>query len=350
MNANMISNTMYDYLPAATELNKVPGFDPKKFLRKKISEATQEEGWDLDLKYKKLWFRLVHPNGRIKVTALKITEQIAIIEAKIFFDKNDSEPVSSFIAQRYAKEKQGSLYIERAQYAAQDQALTDAGFGVQFSPVSQKPDSELPRKETPTDNTAAEAISDPQRPSAPTDISGQVIPRTTSAVNSHPVMENTPSSDLSETTYPKENSEQREAIEPDNPAQTEEQAEAEMELSIDALTQLMEDTPAQSLAVDVPDAAENAESDEVQTIITASEPPRYTADMPVDEICALMTLEEAEAVVVDVGTCNGWSLSEVAERRPASLKWYLNGYPGENNILRAGAKLLLANAQQQKAG
>ena len=42
-------------------------------------------------------------------------------------------------------------------------------------------------------------------------------------------------------------------------------------------------------------------------------------------------------------------MEQVAEKRPASLKWYLNGYTGNNNILRAAASLLLDQASVQNA-
>lgn len=77
MNANQ-SITMYESIPVVSELNKVQGFDPLKFLRK-----TSKGEKNLDLKYKKLWFRLKYPNGRIKLSALKITDQLAIIEARV---------------------------------------------------------------------------------------------------------------------------------------------------------------------------------------------------------------------------------------------------------------------------
>lgn len=127
MNTNQ-SATMYESVPVVSELNKVQGFDPLKFLRR-----TTKGEKVLDLKYKKLWFRLKYPNGRIKLSSLKITDQLAIIEARVYFDKNDAQPRSSFIAQREAKATPGGLYIESAQHAAIDQALSDAGFGVQFS-------------------------------------------------------------------------------------------------------------------------------------------------------------------------------------------------------------------------
>ena len=125
MNTNQ-SATMYESVPVVSELNKVQGFDPLKFLRR-----TTKGEKVLDLKYKKLWFRLKYPNGRIKLSSLKITDQLAIIEARVYFDKNDAQPRSSFIAQREAKATPGGLYIESAQHAAIDQALSDAGFGVQ---------------------------------------------------------------------------------------------------------------------------------------------------------------------------------------------------------------------------
>lgn len=119
MNANQ-SATMYETVPVVSELNKVQGFDPLKFLRR-----TSKGDRKLDLKYKKLWFRLKYPNGRIKLSSLKITDQLAIIEARVYFDKNDTQPRSSFTAQRDAKTTPGGLYIEAAQHAAIDEALSD---------------------------------------------------------------------------------------------------------------------------------------------------------------------------------------------------------------------------------
>ena len=87
------TKTMYHAVPVVSELNRVKGFDPTRFLRK------TKDGPKLDLSVKKLWFRLKYPNGRIKLSALKITDQLAIIEARVFFDKNDTQPVSSFTAQ-----------------------------------------------------------------------------------------------------------------------------------------------------------------------------------------------------------------------------------------------------------
>lgn len=83
---------MYKTIPAVAELNKVPGFDPLKFLRHKVSRKTNEEMLQLELPYQKLWFRLRHPQGRMKLTTLRITEQLAIMEARVYLDRSDAEP------------------------------------------------------------------------------------------------------------------------------------------------------------------------------------------------------------------------------------------------------------------
>ena len=87
---------MYKTIPAVAELNKVPGFDPLKFLRHKVSRKTNEEMLQLELPYQKLWFRLRHPQGRMKLTTLRITEQLAIMEARVYLDRSDAEPISSW--------------------------------------------------------------------------------------------------------------------------------------------------------------------------------------------------------------------------------------------------------------
>ena len=68
-----------------------------------------------------------------------------------------------------------------------------------------------------------------------------------------------------------------------------------------------------------------------------------------NEFDDFMTVDEAKTVVVQIGTCRGWTLEQVAQRRPASLKWYLYGCDQADNILKAAASVLLDNLQQ-KAG
>lgn len=82
---------------------------------------------------------------------------------------------------------------------------------------------------------------------------------------------------------------------------------------------------------------------------TVQDDGKYSKDMSVEVICQTMTRAEALTLTVDVGTCKGWTLEKVEATRPASLKWYLNGYNGDDNILRAGAYILLHGEQIQKA-
>lgn len=295
---------MYETIPVVSELNKVQGFDPLKFLRK-----TKQGEKKLDLKYKKLWFRLKYPAGRIKLSALKITDQLAIIEARVYFDKNDAQPKSSFIAQRDAKTTPGGLYIESAQHAAIDQALSDAGFGVQFT------------ESTPLADTTSTAEAVEKQVET---VKEAVITEPATEETAEPVIETVAEIIPEETvTEPVIESVIEEAV-PEQP--------------------IANDTPTpvtangELMTADEEAAEELREAFEQTDESTSAE--AYTKDMPVETICSMMSYEEAGNVIVPVGTCKGWTLSQVADRRAASLKWYINGYSGDDNILRAAATIM----------
>lgn len=136
MSKNEQTATMYESIPAVAELNKVPGFNPLKLLRRIISPENGETVLQLDLPYKKLWFRLANPKGRIRLNALRITEQMAIYEAQIFLERTDENPIGSFTSSCTTEEAPGGRYIQAAQQMAMDEALSDAGFGIQFADVN----------------------------------------------------------------------------------------------------------------------------------------------------------------------------------------------------------------------
>lgn len=54
---------LYKKSEAVAALNRVDGFHPMELARK-IGEEGQEEQLYLDVKYRKLWFRLVNPEER----------------------------------------------------------------------------------------------------------------------------------------------------------------------------------------------------------------------------------------------------------------------------------------------
>lgn len=358
MNEHAKGSTMYERFGAVAELNKVPGFDPLRFARRVIQNGGEK--LLLDLKYKKLWFRLRYPQGRIKVTPLKITEQLAIIEAKVFFDRGDTVPAASFIAQRYAKDTPGGLYIESAQHMAADTALDDAGFGVQLMSAKEEQPAKAAANMKPTPvempvaaaapTIAAETIAlavQEQRltretPQAVPVEAPPAAPVESVAVAETIVTQNPSSADKNEMVALPD-------VEPSTEQAPAEQPPAVEQASVEPPTaeELPQTPPA--LEVVAPTATEVAGEDVPVQVDAATGEDRYTADTPVDEICSLMTLDEARNIIVDVGTCKGQTLAWVSERRAASLKWYLNGYQGDNNMLRAGAKLLLESLAMEKA-
>lgn len=341
-------NTIYEGFPAVAALNKIQGFDPKKFLRRAVSERTGQEVLYLDLKYKKLWFRLACPKGRIKMSALKITEQLAIIEAKIFFDKNDKEPAASFIAQRNAKDTPGSLYIEAAQYAAVDQALIDAGFGLQFCDVTLGSDTELLDDGIPL--SAAATVQEATRAEVPEQANPTQEVPSPAIARTEPVMPVQTPAAVQEPAQPVV---ERASVQEDNPVTEPMEVLQETRTSETSIqpTAPVQQEPVVEITLETAQiqAAVPEDFTEEAVVESSQDVPAYTADMPVEDICRMMTLAEAKSIIVDVGTCNGWTLEQVAQRRAASLKWYLNGYTGANNILRAGARLLLEREQAKLA-
>lgn len=319
MNENNSKVSMYEAVPVVSELNKVSGFDPLKYLRK------TKNGWNLDLKIKKLWFRLKYPAGRTRMVTVKITDQLAIMEARVYFDKNDTQPAANFTAQRESKSTPGGLYIEAAQHEAMDEALTAAGFGIQFIPANAL-ETEQPEKHV----LVTKQESEPQQaaPSVAEKISPEIA-GTKGETAAEPVAQESSAPETVE-------EEVTPAAEAEKAVMTERHVAEETEAA---------PVPASQEEV----AAEDIQEESSETQETEEHSAAYTNDMSVDEICAVMTVEEAENTIVPIGTCKGWTLSQVAERRPVSLKWYLTNYSGNDNILRAGARIMQSIIEAKKA-
>lgn len=309
---------LYTTNAAEASLNHVPGFDPLKFLRRTISRKTGEDVMRLDLRYKKLWFRLAYPTGRLKLNALRITEKMAIFEAKVYRDREDAEPLSSYVANCTLDTTPGGLYVEAAQEEALDTALSNAGFGIQFADVGSE--SEEYGSEVPV--------------GAKPEISKLVQ---TKAEVAEPVQK------------------QPEPVK----ATPQESAKAD---PLDAI--MADDMPVpEQVTAEVVEKPKTVVPESVQpaqtpieptqnVIVLEQEPPAaaYTQSSPVEKIRRQMTYEQAQNVIVDCGTCKGWTLAQVADRRPASLRWYVKGYQGENNILRAAAAIIWDSLQEKQAG
>ena len=297
---------------AVQQLRKVPGFDPMKLLRKTISVQTGHPVWKLDLRYKRLWFRLACPNGRMLLKPLRISDQLAIIEAQVYFDKDDPVPAASFTSKQRRENVPGGEFLRAAQEDALNMALENAGFGIQFCDVSRDYGGELFGSEMPIQTEAAEEASEEtEEPIAP--IMEETIAETVTAMDTDSV--------------PAEQS------------------------GVETIVPVAEERKVDAIQDEAPDlhVLPPQQEEVVEEIAEQAQAMSYTADMDVSEITRRMTVDEAKAVVVQIGTCCGWTLEQVAQRRPASLKWYLYGCDQADNILKAAASVLLDNLQQ-KAG
>lgn len=396
MSAN--EHTAMNFQPVIADGNLVSGFDPLKFL------ISTPSGPKLSLSCKKLWFHKKYLNGRIKLAPLRITDQLAIIEASVYLDRKDTEPATSYIAEMKKEDAPRGRYIEAAQDCAIEQALSNAGFDVQFMPSgrannstkAEKTAKQESRSAVPTQRTvqssptAKEEVQPPSaQPIQPAPVSsteqkaGSRPPEGTEPQTvSPPVIE---MEDFEEIIIDEEDLEQTASILPvqnsvSATAAAEEEAEVNKSVSTspaetatgpvaaESKTEPVLDQPSmqpgallsavQQMETLPPKGTEpqtaatqsiqTADFDEIEvdeSTVSQAAPPAYTTDTPVDIICSMMTLEAARNYVVKEGACNGWTLAQVEERRPASLKFYVNGYSGKDNILRAGAKLLLSAAE-----
>lgn len=292
------SAVVYNAESTAAGLNRVKGFDPLKYVR------STENGAVLDLPYQKLWFRLRHPNGKIRIFIKNLSEKIAAVEARVYFDRADSEPAANCIISGVDAEDKVS--VAKAQHDAMEKALSDAGFGLQFIPVN-------PSAAKSEENAVIKKAEKPKQPAkevkpekAEESVKAEIK---TEAVKAEP--ETAPAN-----------------------AETEEAPPV-----TDPLLTVVNNIESGSIKVD-------EQTGEVIEQQAAAEdeptPVSYDKTTPIDEICAVMTLEDAKNYVIDGGPYNGWKVGTLAERRPVKvLEMIIEKYPTEDNILRAATKLIL---------
>lgn len=292
------SAVVYNAESTAAGLNRVKGFDPLKYVR------STENGAVLDLPYQKLWFRLRHPNGKIRIFIKNLSEKIAAVEARVYFDRADSEPAANCIISGVDAEDKVS--VAKAQHDAMEKALSDAGFGLQFisvNPSAVKAEEKAVTKKAEKPKQPAKEVK-PEKAEEP--VKAEIK---TEAVKAEP--EAAPSK-----------------------AETEEAPPV-----TDPLLTVVNNIESGSIKVD-------EQTGEVIEQQAAAEdeptPVSYDKTTPIDEICAVMTLEDAKNYVIDGGPYNGWKVGTLAERRPVKvLEMIIEKYPTEDNILRAATKLIL---------
>lgn len=148
MNETKDVEMLYDINEAVKNLNKVEGFEPKKYLR----EETTEEGksFYLDTKFRLLWYRLKYPEGKLIKIPKALNKEYATFEVRVYSHKEDHPDnfLANGFASRYkddGNEKFGLNFVESAETAALGRALKDAGFGTQFCDIA------LPNDQTVVD-------------------------------------------------------------------------------------------------------------------------------------------------------------------------------------------------------
>lgn len=344
---------MYDEVEGIRNLNKVEGFDPRKYMRV-IQQEGQAGKYYLDVAFRKLWFRLKYPEGKIVKKILKLTDQVAIVEARVYLNKNDAEEnfISNALAQKYmtADGQFGNKYVELAETAAVGRALSDAGFGLQFADKEEDIDPEVTEapfepqmlagangmEETfqnemlSGENMGGETIlQDENIPGQygiesyipmPEEV-GQAMGMTPAmSLNSGMAQQNQPQQNQPQQNQSQRNQTQGKQQQP-KPAQTP-AANAAPQTGRQAVNNAPAGKSAQSAA-------------------------NIRKDMPVEQIYSMLNRDSAAAVVIPMGFNKGKTLGQVAVEKPANLQWYVDSYGGPDNLLRAAAKFLIDAALGQ---
>lgn len=367
----MNRNCMYEEVTEVRNLNRVEGFDPKQYMRV-IQGEGETARYYLDVAFRKLWFRLKYPEGKIVKKILKLTDQIAIVEARVYLNRNDEEDnfISNALAQKYfsTADQFGSKYVELAETAAVGRALSDAGFGLQFADregeldpqVTEAPfegsmlfgEGSLPEgtymEESAEDGeiisgsnmqeAAQTAQDNDEQLPGQQDIEDYLAVMNGSAGANTPALQQmTEGAGKGQTAIPGSGQ---------NPALREQKGNAAGQMkqsggSQSAGAQTKAGRPASSQQAGTANQASS------QKAASGGQAGEIRKDMSVEQIYSLLSREKAAAVVVSAGYHKGKTLGQVSIEKPQSLQWYVDSYGGPDNLLRAAAKFLLDTALKQ---
>lgn len=340
MNEATVNKTMFDNVEAVSNLNRVEGFNPRDYMREIQGEGEAKKFY-LDVAFRKLWFRLKYPEGKISKRLLKLADDMAVIEARVYLNYMDAE--DNFVANafshkfRAADAQFGSKFVEFAETAATGRALADAGFGLQFADCEKETDPEVadaPFESRFLNGTAAGVETQADLTGAMED-AGTVIDEN-NLPGQHQIEEYIPM--------------------PGDVAEYVEQTTPAMQQNAGAGVKNgtpMTAQPSGNVAAPVPmqPAAAKPYAAPAQTQGMAATPQQSLAQidrkLPAEQIYTMLTRETAAAVVVNVGYSKGKTLGQIAVEKPGSLEWYVNQYNGPDNLLRAAAKFLLDTALQK---
>ena len=283
-------------------INAVEGFNPLDYARELQNDRGETDLY-LDVKFRILWFRLMYPNGKISKKLLKCDSSFAVVEARVYADRNDPEDayLANGFGQRYfdGNSQYGTRNVETAETGAVGRALSNAGFGIQFAGVGEDKDP------NPVYSGMSASLAQPPKQEAMEEI--HVAP-----------------SD--------------EVDEQDLPFLDDVQEEQQ------TINDVVPEAPKAPVASAEP-AKQKEPASKPAAKPQAAPAPSYTTDTPVEDIMKVMTLEDAKNFEIPIGVKKGKTIAEVAIEAPKDLDWYINKYNGKNNMLKAAAKIVVDAAK-----
>lgn len=399
-----INTTMYDRVDEVRNLNRIEGFDPRQYMRNlTVSDGTVKQY--LDVVYRKLWFRLKNPEGKIVKKLLKLTEQTAIVEARIYLNKTDPEDsyIASAFAQKFVSQDEqfGAKFLELAETAAVGRALADAGYGLQFADLEGEQDpnvvdaplgqnrgegsnyiSDMPgtmteevngsqgQQAVPNQNPVMAQNQTPMQGN-PAASAGYMEPaasleaymqETSSVAYGMPPAfgGGTPVQNLVPANYnyaagqtvpqgqavPQNQVRPQSQAVPQNQVRPQGQAVQQNQAWPQGQAAPQNQTAPQN---QVPPQNQALAQEQIQPVGQAPQLPVITPDMTDEQIYALLDYKSAASVVVSTKINHGKTLGQIAIDRPKDLNWYANDYKGPDKLLRVGARFLIDAATNRVA-
>lgn len=354
---------LYDRSEAVAALNRVEGFNPMELARTLTKEG-QENQLYLDVKYRKLWFRLVYPLGKIVSSIRSFTENMAIVEARIYLDKCDAEEnyIANAFSQKFRTEDPnfGDKFLEMAETAAVGRALSDAGFGLQFADVGEENDPMQVDAGIQIPGMTAQSVMQGDYTSQPAMQGNYDLSAGMQGNNvSQPVMQG---NNISQSVM--------QGTQNSRPvAQGNGNSQSSMQPQSNMMNQFYQQAQEKGAAIGQNSTGassmqngfgnQNQQASQMPQMqgTTTTQPsnpyhPTVSLDstLPVEELVQRMTYEQATQVVISGnGKFGGKTMGQVAIESPKNLNWFVQSYSGKNNLIPAAARVLL-NAAMPMAG
>lgn len=354
---------LYDRSEVVAALNRVEGFNPMELARILTKEG-QEDQLYLDVKYRKLWFRLVHPLGKIVSSIRSFTENMAIVEARIYLDKGDAE--ENYIANAFSQKFRtndpnfGDKFLEMAETAAVGRALSDAGFGLQFADVGEADDPMQVDAGIHIPGMAAQSLAQgndtlqgemPWNMQMQSGVTGRQNPQ--SAMTGNQGIQATAQNQGGQSQpVPQGNANPQSGV----PVQSNNMMNQFYQQAQEKGVTIGQN-PTRDSQMQNGFGNQNQQANQMPQMQGGSQNSgQYSSaasldgSLPVEELVKRMTYEQATQVVITGnGKFSGKTMGQVAVENPKNLSWFAQSYSGKNHLIPAAARVLL-NAAMPMAG